>query len=95
MSEYISSHVKGAVRFHFDNGVELSVIFYPGTYSDGKNTDGKITANTVEIMITGKAECKTILHDEDDDSVRGHIPVPELFDIIDKCRNYVPGKEML
>jgi hypothetical protein len=56
----VRSHRKGAIRYIFDNGNEVSIIFGAGTYSDLNDSDWEtrtdstqIESTTVEIMVDG------------------------------------------
>lgn len=101
MSEKIKGLDNGQIRFSFDNGVEISIVWAPCSYSDNYNTHFDFTgkqmleSSTVEIMVISGASTDEIMGDGKEDSVRGYVPVSELFTILQRCKNYVPGKVML
>lgn len=63
----VSSHKRAAVRFLFDNGNEVSVIWGGGTYSDNHDNFGESLPSTVVEEMRSKLS-------PDSSMLRGYVP---------------------
>lgn len=91
----IASHRKGATRYKFDNGNEVSIVFGAGTYTELNDTDWEtrtdsslIESKDVEIMVDGKAFEKWFDRKYDGNPA-GYIPVSEIPKILKRADSKV------
>lgn len=87
------SHRKGAVRYIFDNGNEVSIVFGAGTYTDNYDLDldywrnnEQVKSKTVEIMPNGHpAFVRWMERNYECYDVAGYVPVADIPKILKRA----------
>lgn len=80
----VISHKQAAMRYIFDNGNDVSIIFGPYTYSDNHDLSPfreafeVLRAEKVEIMVDGKAAFVKWFERKYGDNPGGYIPVADI-----------------
>lgn len=103
----INNWREGSIVLSFDNGLEMSIIWGPGSYTSNHDADFSrepfekpVVSGDVEIMFRGDwpANAVSRILERDfpsDDGVAGYIPVEKIFELAAIAQMYIPGRVML